>query len=75
MCTHSEQGTQAHLWSDEHAGLGKALHVAALVTNSNEASLELERCRFSTGLWDKKKTKTLKTEKSGSLKLTLFAHV
>lgn len=49
-CTHNEQGTPALPWLGEHVGLGKVLHVAALVTDSNEASLELERCQSSTGL-------------------------
>lgn len=49
-CTHNEQGTPALPWLGEHVGLGKVLHEAVLVTDSNEASLELERCQSSTGL-------------------------
>lgn len=52
MCIHSEQGTLAHLWSGEHAGPGKASREAALVTDSNEESPELERCQSSAGLRD-----------------------
>lgn len=52
-CIHSEQGTLEPLWLGEHAGQGKALHEAAPVTDSNEASPELERCRSLTGLRDK----------------------
>ena len=51
--THGEQGTPAPLWLGEHAGPGKASREAAPVTNSNEASPELERCQSSTGLRDK----------------------
>lgn len=49
-CTHNEQGTPALPWLGEHVGLGKVWHEAAVVTGSNEASLELERCRSSAGL-------------------------
>lgn len=49
-CTHNEQGTPALPWLGELVGLGKVLHEAVLVTDSNEAGLELERCQSSTGL-------------------------
>lgn len=49
-CTQDEQGTPALPWLGGHEGLDKVLHEAALVTDSNEASLELERCQSSTGL-------------------------
>lgn len=54
--THNEQGIPALPWLDEHVGLGKVLHEAVLVTDSNEASLELERCQSSAGLQVKMKT-------------------
>lgn len=49
-CTHNEQGTPVLPWLDEPVGLGRVLHEAVLVTDSNEASLELERYQSSTGL-------------------------
>lgn len=49
-CTHNEQETPALPWLGEHVGLGKVLHEAVPVIDSNEASLELERCQSSTGL-------------------------
>lgn len=53
MCKHSEQGTPKLLWLGEHAGQDKASHEAAPVTDSNEASPDMERCRSSIGLRDK----------------------
>lgn len=50
MCILGGRGTPAPLWLVEHAGLDMASHEAALVRGSNEASLELERYRSSTGL-------------------------
>lgn len=50
MCTHHGLETPAPLWLDVHADQGKASHATALVTNSNEASPEQERCQSSAGL-------------------------
>lgn len=52
MCTRGGQETPAPLWWGEHAGLDTASHGAALVRGSNEASLEPEKYRSSTGLRD-----------------------
>lgn len=52
-CTRNVQGTLTLPWSDERVGPGRVSREAVLATNSNEASLELERCRSSTGLRDK----------------------
>lgn len=49
-CKRAEQGTPAHLWLGEHAGLGRVSREAAQVTDSNEVSPELERCQSSTEL-------------------------
>lgn len=49
-CTRSEQGTPGPLWLDGHGGPDKASREAALVTNSNGASPELEKCQSSAGL-------------------------
>lgn len=53
MYIRSEQGTPAHLWLGECAGLGKASHEAAQETDSNEVNPELVKCQSSTGLRDK----------------------
>lgn len=63
-CKHGEQETPALLWSGEHVGPGRARHEAVLVTDSNEASPELERCQFSTGLRGKIQNIVTKQERN-----------
>lgn len=53
VCRRIEPGTPAPLWWDEHAGLDKVSREVALVTNSNEGTPALEKCRSSAELRDK----------------------
>lgn len=46
-CRRIERGTPAPLWWDAHVDLDKVSREAAPVTDSNEESPALEKCRFS----------------------------